>query len=108
MNKIPESVYQNAKNRFFDGASIRQVMGEFGIARETAHRIQKMSKIAGVKWNGVVRINTGKRRDGTISFYETRECRDHWDRQQYAKASDLDRVMRMVDQYKHLIPRSLD
>ena len=54
-----------------------------GIARETAHRIQKFGHLVDIEIVGKTRVNTGRRRDGTLSYYETKEVREYWRRQHY-------------------------
>lgn len=80
MNRIPLHVFEQADMMFCDGASIRMVMQKVKISRETAHRIQKHGKVADIEIEGKCRVNTGRRRDGTISHYFTSELREHWTR----------------------------
>ena len=82
-------LYLKAIELFMDGLTVRQVAQQLHIAKETAQRIQKYGKIADVRLFGKTRVNTGKRKDGTISYYETSELREHWKKQHYGDGSDL-------------------
>ena len=83
------AVFEAANDLFMGGATVRHVCTQLHIAKETAQRIQKWGKILDIKIRGKTRINTGKRKDGTIAYYETSELRDHWKRQHYGDGSDL-------------------
>lgn len=89
MNAIPDELMERASDMFMSGATIRAVCRDLGIAKETAHRMQKWNKIVDVKISGKTRVNTGKRKDGTVSYYETGELRDHWKQQHYGNGDDL-------------------
>lgn len=78
MNMISDEKAERAMGLFFEGHSIRSVMKQVGIARETAHRIQKCIRRAELEEEGKTRVLLGKRADGSISYYETREIRPHW------------------------------
>lgn len=78
MNKISDELYEKADSLFMNGASIREVIKACGIARETAHRIQKTGRLVDFDTDGRSRVNTGRRKDGSMSFYYTKEIRDHW------------------------------
>lgn len=82
-------LYIKAVELFMDGLTVRQVCDRLHIAKETAHRIQKYGKISDIKMFGKTRVNTGKCKDGTISYYETSEMREHWKKQHYGDGSDL-------------------
>ena len=84
MNRIPSETVEAADSMFVKGASIRQVMAELGIARETAHRIQKMGRLADLAIKGKTRVACGRKADGSLAYYETSELRETWERQQYA------------------------
>lgn len=78
MNRIHPNKYLLAMELFLDGCSIRKVMKSVGISRETAHRVQKGVHIINFEFNGKTRVLTGKKGDGSFSFYHTKEWRDHW------------------------------
>lgn len=77
-NHIPEWKMEKAVGLFRNGLSLRIVAKEVGIAKETAHRIQKTVKNAQVAMDGCVRVNTGKRASGEPSFYMTGETMPSW------------------------------
>lgn len=89
MNKIAEEVFEKAEQMFLKGASQREVVKVLNISKETASRIQKYSKLADVCLLQKTRVNTGKRKDGSMSFYYTSELRDHWKAQPYGKVEDF-------------------
>jgi len=78
MNRICEGKYDKAMGLFCEDKSIRQVAKEVGIAKETAHRIQKSLRIFDVTKGGKTKILLGKRKDGSLSFYESSEIRPNW------------------------------
>ena len=57
MNLISDDKFVQADEMFCNGASIRQVMKIIGIARETAHRIQKHGRLADIRVIGVTRTS---------------------------------------------------
>ena len=79
MNRIDEKVWDIANDLFlFEECSIREVCKKTGIARETAHRIQKCCR-AGLFYLGEpIKVFTGIKADGTKSFYMTNEWQDQW------------------------------
>lgn len=60
------------------GATVREVCRAVGVAKETVQRRQKWGKLWDIKYAGKTRVNTGRRKDGSISFYYTSEPREHW------------------------------
>lgn len=78
MNKLDEDLVFGIEMDFLDGKSIRQVCEEYGIAKETAHRIQKKLRIVEIEVNGHTTVACGKKADGSLSYYTTREVREHW------------------------------
>ena len=78
MNKLPHAKVDEADAMFASGASVREVMAKVKIARETAHRIQRMGRLADMATRGNTRVLTGKRADGSLSYYVTKELRPHW------------------------------
>lgn len=89
MNRIPHEVFEQADDMFCEGASIREVVRRLKISKGTANNIQKFGKIADIAHEGKTRVNTGKRKDGTMSFYFTSEIREHWNRQQYGRIGNF-------------------
>lgn len=78
MNSISDDKFVQADEMFCNGASIRQVMKIVGIARETAHRIQKHGRFADIDILGITRVLTGKKADGSYSYYETNIIQPQW------------------------------
>lgn len=78
MNTIADRKFEHSVGLFLAGHSIRSVMRQVGIARETAHRIQKFTRMAELEEHGFTKVLLGKRADGTLSYYETREIRPNW------------------------------
>jgi len=89
VNTISSDKFEKADDLFQAGASLREVVRKVGIAKGTAERIQKLGKIIEVKNDGKTRINTGRRKDGSLSFYFTSELRESWNRQHYGKPDDF-------------------
>ena len=79
MNRISEEKEAAAIGLFCDGESIRSVCQKVRISRETAHRIQKLVRHLDLSIDGLTKVLAGKRRDGSISFYYTREARRTWE-----------------------------
>ena len=89
-NRISLETYAEADDMFTSGASIRQVCTKLGIAKETAHRIQKFGHIGDIAVFGTTRVNTGRRKDGMLSYYETKELRPYWRNQHYGDEKEFD------------------
>jgi len=88
-NRISLETYAEADDMFLAGASIRQVCAKLAIARETAHKIQKFGHLGDLEITGKTRVNTGRRKDGSLSYYETREPRDYWRAQHYGDEEEF-------------------
>lgn len=79
MNRIDPEIESLAIERFIlQNASVREVCRDLGISRGTATRIQKECHMVDFEFYGYTRVNTGRRKDGSMSFYYTKEIRDHW------------------------------
>jgi transposase len=85
MHKISDEKAQAADEMFINGASTREVAKSIGISRGTAIKIQKMGRMLDFLASGNTRVNTGKKADGSISYYYTSEFRDHWEQKIYHK-----------------------
>lgn len=89
VNQIDENKLEWALEMFVDGASLREVCEEVGISRGTAIRIQRYNRCADIGFGGKTRVNIGRRRDGTLTYYETTEIQPQWREQQYGDETDF-------------------
>ena len=78
MNKISDEKWDLAVDLFIGDFSIREVSEKVGIARETAHRIQKCCRAGEYYLEEPIKVLTGKKSDGTKSFYLTKEWQPQW------------------------------
>lgn len=88
-NKIDENKLEWATEMFIGGASLREVCGEVRISRGAAIRIQRYCRCADIATEGKTRVNIGRRRDGTLTYYETAEIQPQWREQQYGDETDF-------------------
>ncbi len=78
MNIISDEKWDWAVELFFEDCSIREVCEKVGIARETAHRIQKNCRAGQWYLEEPIKVFTGRKSDGTKSFYLTKEWQPQW------------------------------
>ena len=79
MNKLSDEKCERAVDLFmFEGCSIREVSEKMGIAKETAHRIQKSCRAGWWYCEEPIKVYTGMKSDGTKSFYITKEWQPQW------------------------------
>lgn len=90
MNATDLKTLEKADLMFAAGATVREVCKACGIAKNTALKLNNWGHLVDISVNGKTRINTGKRKDGTISFYWTSEIRASWLNQHYGKLEDLE------------------
>lgn len=75
---------------FCQDASIRQVAEQIGISRGTAHDLQKYQHCTDFAFGGSTRVLTGKRADGSFSYYDTEEIQPQWRKQRYGDETDFE------------------
>ncbi len=88
-NHIDENKLERAMEMFTASASLREVCDEVGISRGTALRIQRYSRCADIGMDGKTRVNIGRRRDGTLTYYETTDMQPQWREQQYGDETEF-------------------
>jgi hypothetical protein len=90
VNKISENKLEHAMEMFIgEDASLRQVRDEVGISYGAALRIQRYCRCADIAMGEKARVNIGRRRDGTLTYYETTEIQPQWRKQQYGDEKDF-------------------
>ena len=87
---IGEVKAEAAITMFIEHASIRQVSRAVGISGGTAHEIQRAQRCADHAIDGRTRVLTGRRADGSHSFYETTEVEPQWRGSRYGDVADFE------------------
>ena len=86
MDTVDTDTVIDALALFSEGRSIRAVSRELGIARETAHRLQKFQRLLDIRLEGYCRVKL----NGTSSV-TVRDIEPRWYYQQYISSEkDLD------------------
>ena len=90
MNILSDDKLEHVSALLNDGASIRQVCLATGVAHGTVHRLQKYIRCADIAIHGFTCVLTGRKADGSFSYYETKELQPQWRKQHYGDERDFE------------------